>query len=153
MLWNIDPGSLNYSLVTFPCYGILTQALWIIAGSHSYAMEYWPRLSEVLLGHISVLWNIDPGSLNYSWVTFLCYGILTQALLGIAWSHFYAMEYWPRLSEVLLGHICMLWNIDLGSLRYRWVTFLYYGILTQALWGIAGSHFCAMEYWPSLSEL
>ena len=149
MLWNTDPGSLNYSWVTFLCYGILTQALWIIAGSHFYAMEYWPSLSELYIGHISMLWNTDPGSLNYSWVTFLCHGILTQALwIIIAKWYFYDMEYWPRLPELRLGHIYMLWNIDPGSLNYSWVTFLCYGLLTQALCTIAGSHFYAVEYWP-----
>ena len=150
MLSNIDPGSLNYSLVTFLCYGKLTQALWIIAGSDFYAMEYWPMLSELYIGHISMLWNTDPGSLNYSWVTFLCYGMLTQALWIIVGSYFYAMEYWPRLSELYIGHISMPWNTDPN---YSWVTVLCYAILTQALWIIAGSHFYAMEYWPRLSEL
>ena len=129
--------------------------------SHFYTMEYmyWPRLSELCIGHISMLCNSDPGSLNYSWVTFLCYGILTQALWIIARWHSYAMEYWPRLSELYLGQISMLWNADPGSPNYSkvvflwlseisWVTYLCYGILTQALWIIGRSHFYAMEYWP-----
>ena len=110
----------------------LCQALWIIAGSHFYAMEYWPRLSELYLGHIFSLWNTDPCSLNSSLVTFLCYGILTHALWMIAGSHFYTVECWSRVS---------------------WVTFLYCGMLIQGLWIIAGSHVYAMEYWPRLSEL
>ena len=119
---------------------------------HICAMEYWTRLAEIYIGRISMLWNADPGSLNYTWVTFLCYGILTQSLWIVAGSHFYSMEYWPRLFELWLGHISMLWNIDSGSLNYSWVTFLCYVILTQALWIIAGSHFYAMEYRPRLSE-
>ena len=152
MPWNTEPGSLNYSYVTFLCHGILTQALWIIHRSHFYAMEYWPRLSELYTGHISMLWNTDPGFLNCSWVTFLCYGILTQAL-NYSWVTFI---YYGILTQALLiiaGHISMLWNTDPGSLNYCWVTFLCYGIVTQALLIIHRSHFYATKYWPRLSEL
>ena len=133
MPWDIDPVTLNYALVTFPCHGILTQSLWIMPRSHFCAMGYWPSHSELCLSHTSMPWDIDPVTLNYALVTFPCHGILTQSLWIMPRSHFHAMGYWPHHSELCLGHISVPWDIDPITLNYALVTLPCHGILTQSL--------------------